>query len=229
MSEESHEGVPRHIQNHWGVPDEVPEGPWRRKRELAEVARDLVEAIVRSEAPVEVLGQVAEALARERDRLRSHKSKSLADIVRDGDVLDNPSYYADRSPVMGCSNPLAPPLRFRLADGQVRGDVIFSDAYEGPPGMVHGGHVSAVFDHALGFTWMEEGLICMTGRLTTSFREPTPVGTPLRIEAWRTGYRGKQPTAAARLVIVDGDVVTAEARGIMVPLDTERVLRLIME
>lgn len=221
--------MPVHLQSHWGVPREVPPGPWQEKRNLAAAVRSLIEAVSRSEAGEDVFKRVAEAVAAADADLRSQTGRSLADIVRTGDVLDNPSYFADRSPVMGESNPLSPPLRLVMSDDGVIGEVEFGSAFEGPPGVVHGGHVAAIFDHALGFTWMDDGLVCMTGRLTTSFRSPTPIDKTLRVEVWRTGKRGNQPTAAGRIVVVEDETVTAEAKAIMVPLDADQIYRLMLE
>ena len=39
-----------------------------------------------------------------------------------------------------------------VADEHVVGHVVFGDAYEGPPGCVHGGFIAAAFDEVLGFT-----------------------------------------------------------------------------
>ena len=55
----------------------------------------------------------------------------------------------DRSPIIGLGNPVAPPLTFKEVDGEVEGTGTFGLQYEGPPGHVHGGFVSAAFDEVL--------------------------------------------------------------------------------
>ena len=52
------------------------------------------------------------------------------------------SRLAERSPISGESNPLAPPFRLWL-DGEVtRAEACYGAAYGGPPGLLHGGVVA---------------------------------------------------------------------------------------
>src|SRR5215217_7674657 len=48
-------------------------------------------------------------------------------------------------PIVGPRNPIAPPIRLRLGDGVVYGDVVYDVRFEGLPGLVQGGFVAAAF------------------------------------------------------------------------------------
>ena len=67
---------------------------------------------------------------------------------------------------------IAPPatLATDLDAKLVRGEVEFGPAFEGAPGIVHGGFVAALLDEALGMATIFSGGPGMTGELTTRFR-----------------------------------------------------------
>ena len=98
-------------------------------------------------------------------------------------------------------------------------EAVFGDAYEGPPGCVHGGFVAGAFDEVLGFTMSFSGLIGMTGRLLVHYRRPTPLHRSLRFEGRVDGVDGRKIHTSATLH-VDG-VLAAEAEGLFIALDPE--------
>jgi acyl-coenzyme A thioesterase PaaI-like protein len=127
-----------------------------------------------------------------------------------------PGSFIDFSPIVGAMNPLSPPVRMRLdTDGTtVVGDVVYGDAYEGPPGCAHGGFIAAGFDELLGFAQSRSGLPAMTGRLSVSYRSPTPLRQPVR-------YRGRIDRVEGRKILTSGtlhhgDVLCAEAEALFI-------------
>lgn len=86
--------------------------------------------------------------------------------------------------------------------------------YEGPPGLVHGG-VSALFlDQLLGYAAAKGGGPGMTGRLTVTYRRPTPLGD-LSGEAWVDRREGIKTIVKGHILDADGNV-TVEAEGLFI-------------
>jgi acyl-coenzyme A thioesterase PaaI-like protein len=117
----------------------------------------------------------------------------------------------ERSPVSGRGNVLAPPLEYRF-DGEVtRGWLVFSSAYEGPPGGAHGGAVAAVLDEILGVAQMASGTAGYTGTLTIRYHRVTPLGVRVDYESRVLGRDGRKLTIGARSHA--GGTLLAEAEG----------------
>jgi acyl-coenzyme A thioesterase PaaI-like protein len=116
--------------------------------------------------------------------------------------------------VIGLRNPLAPPLTIAIEpDGRAVSDFHLAAAYEGPPGLVHGGVVSLVLDQMLGQAAGAGGRPGMTGTLTITYRQGTPLGD-LRAEAWIDRAEGIKTWAKGHIVGPDG--ITAEAEGLFI-------------
>jgi acyl-coenzyme A thioesterase PaaI-like protein len=125
--------------------------------------------------------------------------------------------FFDYSPLIGRSNPLAPPLTMGVDGKRVRGTAVFGAAYEGPPGHVHGGFVAAAFDEVLGFAQSMGGNPGMTGTLTIRYRKPTPLHREIRMEGEITRIEGRKIFTVGRMYA--GEVLTAEAEGIFISVD----------
>jgi hypothetical protein len=140
----------------------------------------------------------------------------------------DPMDFFPNSPVIGTSNPIAPPVTLVAVDGvdggmrEMRGTVNFGYPYEGPPTCVHGGVIAEVFDEVLGATNIIAGNPGMTGTLTIKYRKPTPLLTDLRIEARCLGWSGRKIRTWGAMF--DGDVLTAEAEGIFIAVRPEMML-----
>lgn len=115
-------------------------------------------------------------------------------------------------PATGPHNPVAPPLVMHgQADGSVLGEVTLGMAYQGQPGMAHGGISALMLDHALGFANGWAGIGGMTARLTLNYKRPTPLFVPLTVRGRQTKVEGRKIWCESSLEH-DGEVlVTAEA------------------
>lgn len=195
-------------------------GLWAEKRRLAAAMRRVIEHLVVTDAPPEQLARAADRLSAFAEMLgeypRSSSFPGFGEAANAGDV----HAFFDQSPVIGLSNPLAPPLWLLLEDDRVRGRAIFGSAYEGPPGHVHGGFVAAAFDEVLGFAQSITGNAGMTGTLTVRYRRPTPLHRELIFDAGVDKVEGRKIFASAT-ISADGEV-TAEAEGIFISLTAER-------
>ena len=188
--------------------------------DLGSALRDLVDAAVRTEAPIPELAEAA-ALARElAGRLRG-QGRELHEIASVDDPEIGERWY---SPVYGPGNPVAPPLvATDTPDGRATGRVTLGKPHEGPPGLVHGGVVATLLDHVLARAIRAAGRGGLTGTLTVRYRRPVRLGVPLLATAEMGTTAGRGTKAHARLVAEDDQGTTlAEADGLFVALRPER-------
>lgn len=95
---------------------------------------------------------------------------------------------------------------------QARATVSVAEEYNGYPGIVHGGVVSALLDETAGRALMLDGdydRLWVTVRLTVTFRRPTPTRTPLTLVGWVVRDGARRSEAAAELRLPDGTVTAS--------------------
>jgi acyl-coenzyme A thioesterase PaaI-like protein len=201
---------------------EAPPGNWEAKRTLARAVRGLMDSLCATDAPPEELlaiaAQVEESARRFADQPRMIDPPGVAE----GSLGGGMEMFMDRSPLVGLANPVAPPLRLdpNPETRTVRGSVTFGNAYEGAPGCVHGGHVAAVFDEALGMACIFSGVPGMTGEITVSYRKPTPIHVPLRIEARFERMEGRKIYTSGELFFED--TLLAKSAGLFISIKREK-------
>lgn len=201
---------------HWELsPEKGSMGAWVQKRRLADAMRTVIGRLVQSNAPEDELRTAADALERYADRLARHpqlkRYEGFSESANAGDV----GAFFDQSPLIGLSNPLAPPIRLEdVDDRSAIGRARFGAAYEGPPGSVHGGFIAAAFDEVLGYVQSMAGLPGFTGTLTIRYRSPTPLHTDLEFRCNLVGNEGRKTFAEGS--VYAGDVLCAEAEAIFI-------------
>ena len=86
------------------------------------------------------------------------------------------------------------------------------EAYQGYPGVVHGGIVAAMLDEAVGRVAMIEDHhhFMMSVKLEVKYRHPVPTETPLRIIGRIERLRGRLGKAVGEVILPDG-TIAAEA------------------
>ncbi|MAI25136.1 MAG: hypothetical protein CMN75_03800 [Spirochaeta sp.] len=201
---------------------EEPSPKWLAKRELAETLRELMSSLSDTDAQEDELKAITEQLARSATQLRVQPEMDERPGVAEGSLAAGMEMFHDRSPIVGLSNPLAPPVTLEpdYDDKVVHGSVFFGPAYEGAPGCVHGGFLSAILDEALGLASIFSGQPGMTGELTVRYLKPTPVEMPLRIEARFDRQEGRKIYNSGE--IYSGDVKVVESKGLFISIPTER-------
>lgn len=113
--------------------------------------------------------------------------------------------------VMGIRNPMAPPLQIAMFDdGRAETEFHLGAAYEGPPGLVHGGVSALLLDQLVGQAAAAGGHPGMTGTLTVKYHRGTPLGD-LYGKAWTTSTDGPKTFVSAELGDAEGATVTCEA------------------
>ena len=192
------------------------------RERLADAVRKLIDHLVDAEAPPEVFEEAAAEVERLAEFLGPHprrgpKQPSLPD-------LQNLQSHFWRDPVVGRSNPIAPPVEIEISEGLVQGRVTLGFAYEGPPGYAHGAVIAGVFDQILGLANLASGNVGMTGTLRVRYRRPTPLHTGLLFEGWADRVEGRKIYTEGR--VLAGDKVTAEAEGVFVNLLYQRAVEL---
>ncbi|MBN2013266.1 PaaI family thioesterase [candidate division KSB1 bacterium] len=110
---------------------------------------------------------------------------------------------------------------------QVEGTVTIPEHFNGYPGFVHGGIISAILDETAGRTVMLDGdwqKLFVTLKLNVTFRQPTPTNTPLTAVGWLAKEGKRSREVAAELRLTDG-TVCAECEAVIVqpPKEFERL------
>ncbi len=160
----------------------VEDGHRARKHALVREVKRIIEhaALLDIETlPDSDLDELTSGARQLADRLEaSPRFKGLADQRLPDMAL------AERSPFSGRSNPLAPPVSVELGDdGITRGSGVWTAAYEGPIGHLHGGFVAAAFDDLMGVAQIASGMGGYTGTLTVKMLRPTPLHARIDYEA----------------------------------------------
>ncbi|WP_083391234.1 hypothetical protein [Parafrankia soli] len=124
--------------------------------------------------------------------------------------------YLDHSRHIGAFNPCFPGYEIAVDGDRAEGTVNFPIAYEGPPGLVHGGFLALFFDAVIQHHNCDLGLAGKTAGLALRYRRPVPLRTDLRFVLARSAD-GPRIRTTGRLLAGDpagdpaGDVVLCEA------------------
>jgi hypothetical protein len=179
---------------------------------LSEDVRELIQAVLRTDAEQDSIDAARTAIQAATDALRSRQRDELQ-VVRYV-VGGRPVVWSNA--VIGLRNPIAPPLTIHHEGDGTRcwSEFTLNGAYEGPPGLVHGGVCALILDHVLGEA-ASEGLTkpLFTGTITVRYVRGTPLGR-LRAEAAVERTEEIKSFVSGRLSDAEG--VTAEAEGIFI-------------
>ena len=188
------------------VEDERRAAKHQLVRETKRVVEDVALLDVGATDPSEVdeLAALTAALADRLEQAPSLRARGGPAVAGTADAA-----LLERSPVSGRSNPLAPPLHLEMHEGLTTGWAVYGDAYEGPPGCLHGGFVAAAFDDLMGFAQMASGRAGYTGTLTVKMLRPTPLYKRIDYDASFDRIDGRKIYVSARSW--DGDEQLAEA------------------
>jgi acyl-coenzyme A thioesterase PaaI-like protein len=110
-------------------------------------------------------------------------------------------------------------LRPRLDGSVVRADLEFARRFEGGPGTVHGGAISAFVDDVLGYVPVAYGSPGVTARLDTHYIAPVPMGLTVTGEAWMSRIEGRKMWAEGTIEF-EGRVLV-EASALFIAIDFE--------
>ncbi len=194
--------------------------------ELANQVRRIMSAMVGLPIADDAIHDASAALKEVADTLEGAAAPGRR-LRAQPDPVGHPQEFFPTSPVIGFANPVAPPVVVEAVDGELRGTATFDYQYEGPPTCVHGGVIAMVFDEMLGAANIMAGSPGMTGTLTIKYRKPTPLRTPLRLEARFMARDGRKISTYGAMY--NGDTLTAEAEGLFIELVPQRFLEFVTE
>ena len=117
--------------------------------------------------------------------------------------------YLDHARDIGAYNPCFPEYVIAVDGDRATGSVEFPLAYEGPPGIVHGGFLALFFDCAVQHHNCDVGVAGKTSSLALRYRRPAPLATPLDFVVERTAADGRI-RSTGRLLLHDRVVCEAE-------------------
>jgi hypothetical protein len=179
---------------------------------LTDDVRELIRLALRTDADPDSIDAARTAIRTANDVLRSRQPDE-SQVVRYS-VGGRPVVWSNA--VIGLRNAIAPPLTVHHDDDATRcwSEFTLNSAYEGPPGLVHGGVCALVLDHVLGEA-ASGGLTkpLFTGTLTVRFVRGTPLGR-LRADAAVERTEGVKSFVSGHLS--DGEGITVEAEGIFI-------------
>mgnify|MGYP002737819236 CR=1 FL=1 len=174
---------------------------------LADAVRGLIDATVRTGADEATLRAAAQTVAAVTASLEPLNSDGWH-ALRHADT-GRPLLFSN--PAAGQRNPVAPPMVIHHdPDGRCWSDFTLGAAYEGPPGLAHGGISALVLDHLLGEA-ASGGLVepRFTGTISLRYLRGTPLG-PLHAEACIDRIEGHKTYARGFISDAEGPTVVAE-------------------
>jgi acyl-coenzyme A thioesterase PaaI-like protein len=208
-----------------------PAGTSPARLALATALRRLGNALVSHQPDDALLDRITDAVEGvlpelERAPDRPHAFLHTAPTFFGGQVDEGPSKEpGDVFPdcvVSGRANPMGIAARLWRENDEAVCQVTLGAAFEGAPGRAHGGVVAALIDETMGLVLSIVGSPGFTGRLTVTYRAPTPLGVPLEVRARLAGREGRKMTIVAEMR--DADRLLAQAEGLFITVDTEQFL-----
>ena len=194
---------------------------WQARQRLASATRALNEKLVSTDIDPELaaaLTEKIEGLAAELSQ--AQQVTGLVDMAKRGQRGTIDDVMGELVSVGGRSHPCSPELSWQEASNRITGTVKFSQAFEGPPGHVHGGWVAGVLDHLMGMTHVRTGHPGMTGGLSVRYLKPTPLNQRIGVSAQATELDDKRTEVKAEMRF--GETTTAKAEAIFVRVDREK-------
>lgn len=202
--------VPQEILDIYFAPDSDASPARLARHQATDLIRAISNRLLAVDTEAADLGATIAALESAQECLRTQPVRAESPArARNGD-----GRLVERSPVSGQSNPVAPPLALSLDGARAVGTAVFDERYEGPPGHVHGGVVSAALDEILGVGQIGSGQVGPTGELTIRFHRPTPLHRTIRFESWVEERAGRK--VRVRAEVHDADTLLAEATGLFI-------------
>ena len=127
--------------------------------------------------------------------------------------------------VCGLENNFGLKLRFyETGPGEVIADYTVPEHFQGYPGVVHGGIVTAMLDEVTGRAHMNSEFtrFMYTGKIEIRFRQNVPIGKPLKIVGRVEKSKNRMASSIGKIIGPDGSVL-AEAKTLLIDLPEEEV------
>ena len=186
-----------------------PDGPWTfgleplpQATELAPLVRRVAALVLSLDRPEPAVAQLIEDLGRAERALSARVPPDPAPRTGAGAGPDRRPYL-DHGRDIGAYNPCFPEYAIAVDGPRATGTVSFPLAFEGPPGIVHGGVLATFFDCVIQHHNCDVGVAGRTTSLLLEYHRPAPLGTELAFDIEREAG-ARRITSRARL-LVDGE------------------------
>ena len=194
---------------------------WRARQRLASATRVLNEKLISTDIDPDLAAALTEKIEGLVAQLsQAQQVDGLVDMSKRGERGTIDDVMGELVSVGGRSHPCSPELLWQEASNRITGTVSFNQAFEGPPGHVHGGWVAGVLDHIMGMTHVRTGHPGMTGGLSVRYLKPTPLNQLIEISAEATEVDEKRTEVKGTMRC--GETTTATAEAIFVRVDREK-------
>lgn len=212
-------------------PSQDPTYTSQARLDAAEALRDLGNALVDRQPGDDLLDRIAHQARALAGELRAAPPRPHAflqaapSIFSDPVAQGPPTARRDAFPdcvVSGRANPMGVAANLWREGEEAVCHVTLGPAFEGAPGRAHGGIVAALIDETMGLVLSIVGTPGFTGRLTVTYRAPTPLGQPLEVRSRLAGRDGRKMTITAEMR--SGQQLLAQAEGLFIAVDNEKFL-----
>lgn len=186
--------------------------PLPQAGELAPLVRQVVGLVLS-------LDREDPAVARLLDELRSAAGTLAGTVPPDTaprlgvDAGPEQRPYLDHSRHVGSFNPCFPAYDITVEGRTAVGTVTFPLAFEGPPGVVHGGVLATFFDCVVQHHNCDVGVAGRTTSLLVEYRRPTPLDIPLAFAIDRRADE-RRITSTAQLTLDGTALCTATVEAV---------------
>lgn len=206
----------------WDAPSAAPSpdyGAGVERLAVASAARRLLNAVRVTAAGDDVVSEATELIEQaagllEAAQMTGIHAQGVMGNLETGFESRDPMAFFPYSPIIGRLNPASPPADFWAEGVEVHGRMNLSAVYAGPPGLVHGGIISMVFDELLGVVNVVNNRGGYTGTLNVKYHRPTPLMEEVALRAWPSGGEGRKLYASGEMTY--NGTVTATAEGIFI-------------
>jgi uncharacterized protein (TIGR00369 family) len=135
-----------------------------------------------------------------------------------------PLAHGAQNRCFGCgqANPAGLHLEFLLADdGRVVCLANIPDAFEGPPGYLHGGIIATLLDETMSKAVRSHGLVAMTRHMEVDYQRPVKSASPIRLDGLVTRSEGRKHWVEAKITDAEGAVL-AQGKGLFIEVQPRR-------
>ncbi|MCX7597936.1 MAG: PaaI family thioesterase [Armatimonadetes bacterium] len=101
---------------------------------------------------------------------------------------------------------------FRMAGERYEFEFTPARHHQGWQGIVHGGIVATVLDEAMTRLLWEQGIKAVTAEIAVRYRKPLPVGTRVKVSAWKVREFSRLVEVAAAVADDKNEYATATGK-----------------
>jgi acyl-coenzyme A thioesterase PaaI-like protein len=105
-------------------------------------------------------------------------------------------------------------------------ELTLESKFQGWDSVAHGGIVATLLDEVMAWSVIGRDIWGVTARLNLAFKQPVPVGKPIRAEGWVTDDRRRTIHTAGRVIDRETGAVLATGEGVFMAVPPHQLERL---